>query len=128
MSQCEQQYGSGVFLYGNLTSCLTLNCAVCTELGAGDPCAPHGPACNTGLTCSGLWCTRACGGSSDCAGLGPGGGNALGPANACIRSAAGGTCAPGCATDADCVAFPGTYCFATIASDGLSVQVCVSSP
>lgn len=127
-SKCEAMYPSGITLYGELNSCLTLNCAVCSELGVGDPCLPQGFPCNPGLTCDGLWCTRGCGRASDCVGLGAGGGNALGLPGECIAASSGNACAPGCVTDSDCAPFAGTYCMATTSVDRLSVQVCAVSP
>jgi hypothetical protein len=128
VSQCEQSYMSAVFAYGDLRSCVTLNCAVCSELGVGDPCVPGGAPCLAGLTCAGAWCTKACGGASDCAGLGPSGDSTLYQENACVAGSSGNTCAPGCTSDADCEAFPGTFCLATTSADRLAVRVCAAAP
>jgi hypothetical protein len=127
-SQCEHDYAGAVTQYGELTSCLALDCPVCSELGAGDPCAPQGISCNQGLTCTGLWCTKLCSDAADCVGLGADGANTLGLLNACIGSTNGNLCAPGCATDADCAAFPSTYCVATTSVDRLAVRICATSP
>ncbi len=129
-SMCETgPQVNGESMLGNFTSCVETKCPICSELGIGDPCVPLGVACNPGLTCSGLWCTKACLRSTDCVGLGGGGGNTLGLPNACIETAgAGGQCFAGCNTDADCVAFPGSFCFATTSSEGLSVQICQPPP
>jgi hypothetical protein len=125
---CEQQYPTAVTLVDDLSSCLTLECAVCSQLGTGDPCQAQATGCNAGLTCSGLWCTRTCQYSSDCAGLGPGGGNALGFANVCRRTPSfDDACFPGCTTDGDCASFPGTYCVITTSIEGESVSVCATS-
>jgi hypothetical protein len=126
---CESKSPNGVSPLATLTACIQANCAVCSQLGVGDPCNPFAPACNPGLVCNGLWCTKACVRSTDCGGLGAGGGNQLGLPNACIvTSTAGEECQPGCTQDADCSTFPGAFCFATTSSDGLSVRVCVSPP
>ncbi len=126
---CESQSPKGVTLLETLTTCIQAKCPVCGQLGIGDPCSPFGVSCNPGLVCSGLWCTKACARSTDCAGLGAGGGNALGFPNACIvTSAAGEECEPGCTQDSDCSAFPGSFCFATTSSEGASVRVCVPPP
>lgn len=129
VSSCETQSPNGVALLDTLQACLQTRCPVCSELGVGDPCTPDGTACNAGLLCSGLWCTKGCLRSTDCAGLGPAGGNALGFQNACIVTAtAGDQCLPGCAADSDCSSFPGAFCFATTSSEGLSVRVCAATP
>jgi hypothetical protein len=129
VSDCEGQAPNGVALLDDLTSCLDAKCSVCTESGIGDPCVAQGNACNPSLSCSGLWCTKACLRSTDCAGLGAGSGNALGLANSCVATAtAGRECVPGCQTDSDCGLFPGSFCFATTSSEGVSVQVCAPPP
>jgi hypothetical protein len=120
---CEGKYMSAVTLYAELTSCLALDCAVCNELGVGDPCTPQGTACNPGLTCNGSWCTKACAGPSDCTGLGPSGANTLGLPNACVTTTGGNLCAPGCITDADCTDFPATYCVSTTSANASQVPV-----
>jgi hypothetical protein len=125
---CQQNFANGVTQLSALTSCLSRNCPVCTQLGIGDGCQAQANPCNAGLTCNGFWCTKSCTRASDCTGLGAGGGNALGQQNACIYGAASGnTCVPGCTTDSDCTAFSGTYCFLTTSVDGLSVSICQSS-
>jgi hypothetical protein len=129
ISACEGQSPKGIDTLTTLSDCVTVKCPVCTQSGVGDPCDGAASVCNAGLSCPGLWCTKACARSSDCVGLGADGGNALNLPNACIESAASGeTCTPGCAVDADCVDFPGTFCFATTSVDGLSVHVCAPSP
>jgi hypothetical protein len=126
-SDCEGQAPNGVALLNELTSCLDVKCPVCSESGIGDPCVAQGNACNPGLSCGGLWCTKACVRSTDCAGLGAGGGNELGFPNACVATAsAGGQCRPGCQTDSDCALFQGSFCLATTSSEGVSVQTCAS--
>ncbi len=127
VGSCVAQSADGVTLLDQFTSCLETRCPVCSQLGTGDPCSSAGVACNPGLSCSGLWCTKACVHSTDCVGLGAGGGNALGLQNACIATpTAGEECFPGCASDSDCSAIPGAFCFATTSSDGLSVRVCTA--
>jgi hypothetical protein len=128
ISGCQQQSPNGVTLLANLTTCLDADCPVCSQLGTGDSCI-SGVACNAGLSCNGLWCTKPCARASDCLGLGGEGGNVLGFPNECILTAsAGDSCVPGCASDADCESFPGTFCFAQQSVDGLSVSVCSSIP
>lgn len=111
INMCEQTYPSGSSLYEALSSC-SQSCMACTEAGTGDPCGNLSSyPCAQNLSCNGQWCTRSCVQDSDCAGLGVNGGNYLGRANACIRTANGAlTCAPGCNGPGDCVAFPGTTC------------------
>jgi hypothetical protein len=126
---CQQQFPHSVTSLDALTLCVTIKCSVCNQSGVGDPCVAQAGACNPGLSCGGLWCTRTCAGASDCTGLGPNGGNELGRENECVRSAANGDmCFAGCMTDSDCAAFPGTYCLSTTSADGLSIMICASSP
>jgi hypothetical protein len=126
---CQQQYPNSVALFQALGACVTQKCTVCSELGVGDPCEPGGVACNAGLSCGGLWCTKDCARASDCLGLGAAGGNVLNEESACVRtSSSQGVCFPGCETDADCTDFPGTYCFETTSVDALSVRICATSP
>jgi hypothetical protein len=126
---CQNSFLAGVAPLNALSSCEISDCPVCSELGVGDPCMVQGTQCLAELFCGALWCTKTCLQASDCLGLGAGGGNALGLANECIRSASNGNlCSPGCATDSDCQSFPGTYCLATTSVDGLSVAVCANSP
>ncbi len=128
-TSCEQKYnGAASTTYQALELCISQRCPVCSELGAGDPCGPSSVACNAGLTCGGLWCTRACAKASDCTGLGAGGGNFTGNPGACRHLATGDFCFPGCSSDADCTDFPGTYCLQTTALDGSSVLVCAAGP
>ncbi|HTB73298.1 MAG TPA: hypothetical protein VK762_08630 [Polyangiaceae bacterium] len=128
-TNCQSQSPNGVGLLNTLTACIDVRCPVCSQFGVGDPCVAQASTCNPGLSCSGLWCTKACTRSTDCEGLGAGGGNALGLPNACmLTTAAGRQCVPGCQTDADCTSFPGSFCFATTSADGLSVQVCTPPP
>ncbi len=129
VTACQQQYPGSVTTLADLSSCANLKCPVCSELGVGDSCHLPGSTCNPGLSCGGLWCTKACARASDCAGLGAAGGNAAGQPNACIFSPSeGDVCFPGCSTDADCAPFPGTYCLVTTSVDRLSVAICASSP
>jgi len=126
---CEQQFnGAASTTYQALLRCITSKCAVCGELGVGDPCSVSGATCNAGLTCGGLWCTRSCTKASDCTGLGANGGNFTGNAGACRHVTSGDFCFPGCAGDNDCADFPGTYCVQTTAIDGSSVSVCAAGP
>jgi len=125
---CEQTYLSVSAIYMRLTACMALHCAVCSEEGVGDPCSAAPTACVSGTSCSGLWCTRTCTKASDCAGIGPGGGNFTGNPSACRHYGAYNYCYPGCSGDGDCSTFPGTYCITTTDLTGASVQVCASSP
>ncbi len=124
---CSSQYPQAQLAYQQLASCVSLRCPVCSEAGAGDPCA-GGVACVTGLSCSGSWCTRSCTATSDCAGIGPGGGNYTGQPGACVHLPGGFECVPGCSTDADCSAFEGTYCEQTTSVEGVAVSVCGALP
>jgi hypothetical protein len=129
ITACEQQFPTGTSTLQLLTSCLTVHCPICAESGVGDPCGSGYYACETGLTCSGLWCTKACVNSTDCAGIGPAGANQLGYANACMSGAHGNSCTPGCGgTTTACADFPATYCFSTTDDDGNVVSVCTALP
>ena len=129
VSACDRQYPNSVATLSTLGACLMQMCPVCSQLGVGDPCMPQGTACNLGLSCSGLWCTKSCASASDCAGLGANGGNALNLGSACLQSGGvGNQCVPGCTTDADCTAFLGTYRVSTTSVDGLAVNVCAGLP
>ncbi len=129
LSACDGSFPKGVTLLDALAPCETSECPVCSEAGVGDPCSAQEDACTTGLSCAGLWCTKTCLHASDCSGLGAAGGNAFGQVNACMHSATSGAiCFPGCTSDSDCSAFPGTYCLSTTSADGLSVTVCANSP
>ena len=126
---CEAQFPAGVTAVQLVASCLAGDCPICNESGVGDPCGAQYPACVAGLTCNGLWCTKGCVNSSDCAGIGAGGGNFLDNVNACIATSQGDTCVPGCGGGpSGCTYFPGTYCLATTAADGSHVSVCASLP
>jgi hypothetical protein len=126
---CEQKYnGVASTTYQALLLCISQKCAVCDELGAGDPCGASSVACNAGLTCGGLWCTRACAKASDCVGLGANGGNFTGNPNACRHLTTGDFCFPGCSSDTDCTDFPGTYCLQTTDLVGTAVSVCAAGP
>lgn len=128
VSGCEQDFPSGVAPLQQLDSCLGTECRSCTELGVGDSCAASRGTCETGLTCNGLWCSKSCTTSTNCAGLGPSGGNSLGEQSACVGTATNGNvCFPGCAlSTSDCTPFPGTSCFSTMSVDGVTVAVCES--
>lgn len=129
ITSCEQQFPTGGSTLQLLTSCLTTDCPICDESGVGDPCSVGYPSCETGFTCTGLWCTKACVSSTDCAGIGAGGTNTLGYGNACITGPHGNTCAPGCGGSAGaCADFPGTYCFMTTDDQGNVVSVCATLP
>jgi hypothetical protein len=128
LTGCQQQFPTGVSTLQSLSSCLTRDCVVCDESGVGDPCGPQYYACETGLSCGGSWCTRSCVRSSDCVGLGANGANTLGFPNACMATTSGDACTPGCASAADCAAFPGTYCYATTDVGGSNVSVCAPLP
>jgi hypothetical protein len=115
-------FPSGVASYQSLASCLQLRCPICYESGVGDPCPT--PACVTGLSCQGEWCTQPCTKDADCAGIGAGGGNVLGHRSWCLNSSNGPLCYPGCVVNADCAYFPGTYCRSALSFTGGDVQVC----
>jgi hypothetical protein len=127
-TSCKQQYPTAVSTFDALLSCLSDRCTVCSELGVGDPCSTSGTACNAGLTCGGLFCTRICLQASDCTGLGANGGNILGNASVCKHITSGNYCFPGCASDSDCSDFPGTYCVQTTAINGAAVSICENGP
>ena len=124
VNDCDAKYPAGVSDLNVLESCLGQKCPVCSESGVGDPCV----ACSTGLSCSGLWCTKPCARSSDCGGLGMNGGNFTGQANACVATPSGITCVPGCASNTDCFDFPGTYCAPATSVDRVAVSVCTLLP
>lgn len=127
VAQCEAQYQGSTDLLNNLTTCLGVDCTVCTEEGIGDPCSAQAP-CIVGLSCNGLWCTKACAHSSDCAGIGPSGENQGDDPNVCMQVGSGDECVPTCITNSDCFAYPGTYCRTATSVDLVSVQVCTSVP
>lgn len=122
-TNCQQEFAAGQATFNALESCLAGSCPVCDEAGIGDPCEDD---CVVGLSCAaGGWCSKGCTTSAACAGVGPNGTNAIGQPNACLTVAgAGDVCVPGCASDADCVNFAGTFCYSTTAIDGTAVQVC----
>jgi hypothetical protein len=126
VSGCEGTYPDSVATLNAIDSCVALKCVICSESGVGDPCAAY--ACMAGLTCPALWCTKACARSADCAGIGPNGGNFTGAPNACMSTARGELCAPGCASNADCADFVGTFCVSTTSFDGLAVSICSTLP
>lgn len=131
LTACQNKYPTGVADLTSLFDCLTVRCLVCAQSGIGDPCRPPYPACETGLTCNGDWCTKACVHSSDCTGIGAGGNNGLGEPNSCMITSTGYLCAPGCSVSSlDCEDFPGTYCVSTTSADNppLTVSVCSSLP
>ena len=126
---CEGQFPASVALISALLSCESSACPVCAELDVGDPCTAQGTACDTGLMCATSFCTKACNTASDCVGIGANAGNRFGNQNECILTVSiGRACLPGCASDADCAAFPNTFCAEATSTDGLAVQVCESLP
>ena len=116
----QQQYPSANATYQEILNCEQAHCPICSQSGVGDSCV----SCESGLTCPGLWCTRACAKSTDCTGIGQNGGNLTRNQNACLHSASGDLCVPGCSGDLDCTSFPNTYCQLTTDVTGASVQVC----
>lgn len=128
LDECQQQYPTGTAELDSIESCQVARCTICAESGTGDPCSSGFGTCIAGLTCNGAWCTRACAHSTDCAGVGASGDNVLGFPNACVLSGAGDTCAPECASSADCVDFPGTYCQTTTSIENVAVSVCAALP
>jgi hypothetical protein len=127
ITACENQFPTGVSTLQVLSSCVTARCTVCAESGTGDPCGAAYPPCGSGLTCNGLWCTKACVHSTDCAGLGAGGDSSLGTANVCLVTTGGDQCVPSCASGA-CTDFPGTYCLTTTSVENAAVSVCSPLP
>jgi hypothetical protein len=122
---CTSEFGAGQATFNALEECLVAQCTVCSESGIGDPCSGTSLGCAPGLTCFQGWCTTDCTSSGTCAGLGPGGTNALGLPNVCTTIAGtGDICVPGCSTSTDCADFADTFCFATTAVGGAQVQVC----
>lgn len=128
VSGCEGTYSGSVATLDAIDSCVALKCAVCAQAGVGDPCAAGASTCVAGLTCSAPWCTKPCARSTDCAGIGPNGGNFTGEPNACVSTGGVELCAPGCATNADCGDFVGTFCASTTSVDGLAVSICSTLP
>jgi hypothetical protein len=124
VSACEAHYPTGVTMFNDLDACENLKCPICNESGIGDPCAPGNPACVAGLTCNGLWCTRSCNVATNCAGVGPAGGNFIGEPGVCVATIGAPSCAPGCTTTNDCVNFPSTNCLSTMSVDGTTTLVC----
>ncbi len=124
VSNCEASYPTGVTMFNELAACENLKCPICNESGIGDPCAPGNPPCSAGLTCNGVWCTRACNVAVSCAGIGPGAGNFLGEPGVCVATAGAPSCAPGCTTTNDCLNFPSTNCRTTTSVDGTMTLVC----
>jgi hypothetical protein len=123
---CTTTFAAGVATFNALEDCLAGMCTACGESGVGDPCYGTTTGCYPGLTCLDGWCTEACSTSSTCAGLGPGGTNAIGQTNTCVTIAGKGDyCAPGCAgNDTNCANFAGTFCFSTTSVSDVSVTVC----
>jgi hypothetical protein len=122
---CMSMYADALALYDDLGSCVTVKCPICSASGIGDPCSAR-YACESNLTCNGSYCTIPCSASSDCTGIGPGGGNMQGTANVCVYVAgAGNTCVPTCGNNGNCT---GLYCKLTTAIEGTQVQVCSSFP
>ena len=99
----------------------------CTQTGVGDPCTSNAN-CAADRTCLDGWCTADCTAttaSTACSGLGPGGTNALGFANACLAVAGTGeVCVPGCTATSDCASFLDTLCLPMTAVGGATVSVC----
>jgi hypothetical protein len=127
VGSCESTYPQGMGAYDAIGSCVTTKCAVCGEASVGDPCGAV--SCVAPLSCDGRYCTKACARSSDCTGIGAGGGNVGGTNNVCVFvPSAGDTCVPECVAESDCTAFPGTYCESTTAIDGSPVQICAPLP
>jgi hypothetical protein len=125
---CDQTYPESVPTLDALDTCLTLKCVICAESGVGDPCTLGANTCIADLTCSTLGCSKACVHSSDCGGIGPNDGNFTGQPNACISTAHGDFCTPGCATNDDCASFTDTFCATTTSADSLAVSVCSTLP
>ena len=119
-SSCLAKYPQGQGGLNTVTACALAKCPVCSQLGVGDPCSTG--TCNPGLSCEDdLWCTEPCLHSSDCVGLGPGGGNTLGLPNECLPT---GTCYAGCTTNNDCLGIPGTFCNTVMSIEQIPVTVC----
>jgi len=86
----------------------------CAGSGIGAPCDSDGE-CTSNMCAGGSgWCTAYCANSFECPGN-----------NWCIQNAGGtNTCFPGCDTNADCAAFPGTSCQGVSTIDNMSHGVC----
>jgi hypothetical protein len=128
ITECENEFPTGVGTMQVLSACVARDCVVCSESGTGDPCGAQFFACVAGVACNGSWCTKACARSSDCAGLGAGGASSLGTTNVCMATSTGDVCTPTCGAGGSCVDFPGTYCQSTTAIDGSAVSVCAFLP
>jgi len=120
-------YSGALATFNEVETCLIGKCAVCTESGVGDPCTSNAN-CAADRTCLDGWCTADCTAttaSTACSGLGPGGTNALGFANACLAVAGTGeVCVPGCTATSDCASFLDTLCLPMTAVGGATVSVC----
>jgi hypothetical protein len=128
VTACQQEYPTGVGTLQTLVACASQECAICNESGVGDPCGAIYPPCETGLSCNGSWCTKACARSTDCAGLGAGGVTSLGTSNVCMLTSTGEVCTPSCEGGGICSDFASTYCQSTTAIDGSAVSVCSFLP
>lgn len=123
------------------TSGATCSSGCCTPLTTGGgACAPAtycvggtGDACTSTTQCPAAdycattlgYCSRTCSSSGDCNGIGSGGVNTTnGEYNFCIRTTGASDCRAGCATNADCTAYPGTYCRTVTGASGASLTVC----
>jgi hypothetical protein len=121
---CEHDFPNGAALWLALNTCATSNCVPCPFMGVGDPCMQDGD-CTDISTCS-LWCTEECMVSSDCAGLDFNGENLFGQNTYCILNGDNvDSCFPGCTTNADCQAFPGTDCETANAVDNPTANISI---
>lgn len=125
VNECCTTYPTECGTYQQISTC-EQSCQPCVESGVGDACGGLSYPCAANLTCNGSWCTRTCNMDSDCAGIGPGGGNYLSFPNRCIHTSAGNnTCAPGCMVPQDCSGFPGATCVVAMdAATAANVFVC----
>jgi hypothetical protein len=76
-------------------------CAVPSAIG--DPCA-NNSACGSDVCDVGGWCTGSCTSDATC------GTNSAGEPGRCVDNGAEYICFPGCTTNTDCAAYPGTTC------------------
>ncbi len=123
--KCEQTYPTGAALWAALDVCGADVCDPCAFEGIGDPCGQDFDCDGTFTSCS-EWCTQECSTGADCMGREFGDQNAFGFSNYCLLNGDNvDSCFPGCSTNADCQAFPGTDCEVANPIDTPTVNVTV---